>query len=108
MLICLKNSAWCLYIAKSPELAWESGGILSFAMKGASCSIIDARYPPPPVAARRAAKKQPIYQHYYEHFIFKGNTNKANKCIRETREGWPLLTVETKVNGDSCTLKRKI
>jgi len=28
--------------------------------------------------------------------------NKRHKLkIRETREGWPLLTVETEVNGDS-------
>jgi hypothetical protein len=38
----------------------------------------------------KIGRVQGTVQYYYEHV-----------WCRETREGWPLLTVETEVNGDS-------
>ncbi len=39
--------------------------------------------------------------HIKDEAFLKPHTFVGNGNIRETREGWPLLTVETEVNGDS-------
>jgi hypothetical protein len=43
--------------------------------------------------------------HIEDEAFLKPHTFVGNGNIRETREGWPLLTVETEVNGDSKSTK---